>query len=1014
MPAFVHLHVHTEYSLREGALRIEDCIRRAVELGMPAVAVTDTNALYGAVKFYRAAKAAGIKPILGVQMHVSNAVDPAPGSREARQTAPFDLAVLLAEDYAGYQNLVRLVSLAHSRYRNPHVTFPELTRWSDRVIALVGGGESQILRAFAADQPQEALRWLTAWRDAWPTQSLYVDLQDHGIPEERRGLPDLLAWSHEFSVPVVATNDVHYLHPADADIQRVLAQLEGGLQSRPLQGDHYHFTTPDEMSTRFANLPQALENTLHIAARCTVELPSGRVLLPQYPTSSGESAAVVLRRAAEAGAKQRYSPMTEQVRARLDVELDVIERLGFADYFLVVADFIRFAHKSSISTGPGRGSVAGSLVAYALRITDVDPLKYKLLFERFLNPERVSWPDIDTDFEYERRSEVIQYVAQRYGADHVAQIGTFGTLAARAAIRDAGRALQIDPKLVDRLAKLIPSYAGVTLKQAYDEVAGISELVRANQHAAHLWQTASGLEGFPRHTSTHAAGVVISPLPLTDITPVLPGADGVPVTQYTMDDVEYLGLLKMDFLGLRTLTLIDACVASVEKSTGQPFDWRRTPEDDARTFAMLGKGDTNGCFQLESGGVRRVLRDLRPSTMEDLIAVISLYRPGPMENIPVFIAAKHGRAPIRYPHPDLAPILKDTYGVIVYQEQIMQIASRMAGFSLGQADVLRRAVSKKKRDELDAQRARFVAGCVDHGYSPQVAQEVYDLIVRFADYGFNRSHAAAYAVLAYRTAYLRANYLPHFLASLLSMTVGASDKSQDYLRDAKQYGVHVLPPSVSTSLALYEVADDMAIRPGLLAIRNVGRAGVDAVLSARAQAPFGSLVDFLKRVNPRVCNRKAVESLLAVGALNDFLPDGATPEAALQILEEAYAVAEEGRQTRGLGLVFEPAGQTRAGTVALRNADAQAGNEQPVLYIRWHKDVSRETISQMKQWLAANRGDVPVALYDTGTRKARLLEARYAVALTPELIAALEEIVGLGNARVGRWTQGTATLPDRP
>ncbi|GGJ11565.1 DNA-directed DNA polymerase [Alicyclobacillus cellulosilyticus] len=993
MSGFVHLHVHTEYSLREGALRIRDLVRRAAEYGMPAVAVTDTLALYGAVSFYVEAKAAGIRPIVGVQMQVAKAPlaeDPGPGRRN--MAPALDTAVLLAEDFTGYQQLVRLVTKARSRERLPCVTLDELADHAAHVVALIGGGESRVLRAFSAGDEAEAETWLDLWMERWPKGALYVDIQDHGLPEERRGLPGLVKSARRRGLPMVATNDVHYLEPADAELQRVLAQIEGAEGARGLQGERYHFASAEEMARRFVHLPEALANTALVAERCRLELPLGQVLLPRYPTPDGEQAAAVLRRAAEAGARQRYGDLPPAVRERLDYELSVIERMGFADYFLVVADFIRYAHKQGIATGPGRGSAAGSLVAYALRITDVDPIRHHLLFERFLNPERVSWPDIDTDFEYERRMEVIQYVVARYGADKVAQIGTFGTLAARAAVRDAGRVLGADKGLVDQLAKLIPGQPGMTLAKAMAEVPAVSQFLDRHPPLRALWDTAVRLEGFPRHTSVHAAGVVISPVPLTDLVPVEPGADGIPVTQYAMEDIERLGLVKMDFLGLRTLTLIDHCAASVARRTGRAIDWRKVPEDDPKTYAMLARGEADGCFQLESPGMRRVLREVQPANLEDIAAVISLYRPGPMEHIPEFVAAKHGRAPIRYPHPDLEPILRDTYGVIVYQEQIMQIAARMAGFSLGEADLLRRAVSKKKREVLDQERSRFVAGCLARGYDEAVANEVYDLIVRFADYGFNRSHAAAYAVLAYRTAYLRANHLPDFLAGLLSMSIASPDKLRAYERDARQHGIRILPPDVQHSEALYVVEADDAIRTGLLAVRNVGRAAVDAILAARREAPFRSLVDFVERVNPRMCNRKAVESLLAAGALAGLLPGGMSRQAALHALDEAYAAAEGARLAAGL-LLDDAA-----------PAPAPAPSPPQVLYIRYAAgEGARQALWRVRQVLGMYPGETRVALYDGSKRRLRVLEPRWSVSPQPELISALEEIVGLGNARLGPW-----------
>ncbi|QQE81416.1 DNA polymerase III subunit alpha [Alicyclobacillus sp. SO9] len=1028
MSTFVHLHVHSEYSLRESTLRISQLVNQAVEHDAPAVAVTDRNGLYGAVKFYKAARKAGIKPILGVQLSVCKDQDLDEAALGRPRGPQIDAAVLLAESLEGYRNLVKLVSLANTRHRNPVVTLSEAASHRDGVIALIAGSESQIARSFAQQSAQTAREWLHDWHQIWRHSHLYIDVQDHGMTSERQALRELLQWATEAQVPVVATNDVHYLYETDAGIQRTLSQLDNSLWNSPLQGNRHDFASPAEMERRLGQIPNAIENTLRIAERCTVELPLGQAHMPKYPTSSGEPAAEVLTKAARVGMLQRYGTETEELRDRLDYELEIINRLGFADYFLVVADFIRFAHKNGISTGPGRGSAAGSLVAYSLRITDVDPLSNRLLFERFLNPERVNWPDIDTDFEYERRNEVIQYVLSRYGQERVAQIGTFGTLAARAALRDVGRALQTDAKLVDRVAKLVPGVPGMTLKRARKEVQDLNDLLQAESRLKPLWEQALALEGLPRHTSVHAAGVVISPFVLSDLVPVQEGADGIPVTQYDMEDVEALGLVKMDFLGLRTLTLIDNTANSIKARTGKTLNWTRIPDGDKATFQMLGRGETEGCFQLESAGVRRVLRDLRPTRLEDLIAVISLYRPGPMENIPTFIKARHGRIPVSYPHPDLEQILKDTYGVIVYQEQIMQIAARMAGFSLGQADLLRRAVGKKKRDVLDAQRSAFVSGAVANGYDEETADQVYDLVVRFADYGYNRSHAAAYAVLSYRTAWLRANYLPDFLAALLSMTVGNAGKEAEYKKDAKKHKIEVLSPSVQTSDVLYTVESKNVIRTGLLSVRNVGKSAVENIMEVRNNGQFTSLVDFLQRINSRTCNRKAVESLLEAGALDDFLPASVSPEVKKSMLGEAYNEAAEGKQMAGLGLQFDRGNQSANsarvepvnGTVHPSGGQESSSPKPPnVLYIRYgpqpvktpsaaplkHASTAavKETIlKKVRTMLTDAPGATRVVLYDSDKRKTRLLEERFSVELSPELIGALEEIVGMGNVKIGR------------
>ncbi len=994
MQDFVHLHVHSAYSLKQGALKLEDLVKLTLTYHMRAVALTDTNALYGVIPFYKACKSAGIRPILGVQLSVCRDDDEEAVSSSRRGVTTLDTAVFLAKNFAGYQSLVQLVTLAHRKHRQPFVTISEVAGHTPHLFTLIGGGESNLLKLFADGQEDAAGTWLTMWVNASPSENLFIDIQDHKLSEERNGLPALVKAARAFSLPFVATNDVHYATPEDAQVQRVLAQLEGNAVPRILSGDEYYFASPEEMVRRFTNLPEAIANTMMIADACELELPMQRTLLPKFPTKNGEPAQQVLRKAAEAGVTMRYGQLRGEVRERLDYELGVINQLGFADYFLVVADFIRYAHKRGISTGPGRGSAASSIVAYALRITDVDPIQNRLLFERFLNPERVSWPDIDTDFEFERRSEVIHYVQERYGPEYVAQIGTFGTLAARAAIRDAGRVLQTDPQLVDRLARMVPSYPGVTLSGAWDEVANLRELVDSTPHAKRVWTIACEMEGLPRHTSVHAAGVVISPVPLTALVPVQLGVDGISVTQYPMEDIEALGLLKMDFLGLKTLTLLDRCVESVNERTGQKLNLRVIPLSDHATFKMLSKGEALGCFQLESTGIRRVLRDLKPMHFEDIIAVISLYRPGPMENIPAFIAAKHGKQPIVYPHLALKPILEDTYGVIVYQEQIMQIASLMAGFSLGQADLLRRAVSKKKRDVLDAKRGQFVAGCLQKGYSEQTANEVYDLIVRFADYGYPRSHAAAYAVLAYRTSYLRANHLPDFLAALLTMVMSSSEKISEYVRDAKQHGIQILPPSVIISQGGFVVESDTSIRQGLLSIKGVGQVAVDAILSERRVGQFTSVVDFLNRVNSRVCNRKVVENLFYAGAFSSFFPTEMSQEVALKMLSEAYAESEEHKQFSGLGLLLEDI-PSQPGVAAKL--------EKQILYIRYSgKTRAKEVLNQVKQVLLMDGGEAPVVLYDTHSKKTRILGERWQVTVSPELLAALEEIVGIGNVKVGK------------
>ncbi|HEX6922463.1 MAG TPA: DNA polymerase III subunit alpha, partial [Bacillales bacterium] len=636
-----------------------------------------------------------------------------------------------------------------------------------------------------------------------------------------------------------------------------------------LPSREYNFKSGDEMEALFSNLPGAVANTQRIADQCNLTIEFGRSVLPAFPLPEGTSAAEYLRAHCEKGLSERYVDVTDEISRRLDYELSVIEEMQFCDYFLIVWDFMKFAHQQGIMTGPGRGSAAGSLVAYVLEITDVDPIKHGLLFERFLNPERVTMPDIDIDFSDTRRDEMIRYVAGKYGRGHVAQIITFGTLAARAAVRDVGRVLDVSPKLVDSVAKKIPSRPGITLENAKQESAALKNLLQESQEAVDLFRIAETIEGFPRHASTHAAGIVISKDPLTDVVPLQEGQEGIALTQYPMDILEEIGLLKMDFLGLRNLSLIENILWLIEKGTGQYIDLKSIPFDDRETFQLLASGDTTGVFQLESDGMRQVLKRLKPSHFEDIIAVNALYRPGPMDNIPTFIAGKHGQREVTYIHEDLKPILESTYGVIVYQEQIMQIASKMAGFTLGEADLLRRAVSKKKKDILDTEREHFIKGCIEKGYAKDTAETVYDLIVRFANYGFNRSHAAAYSVIAYQLAYLKANYPNYFMAALLSSVTGDHSKIEQYIRELRPRDIPLYPPSVNKSGVVF-MAEGEGIRFGLLAVKNVGAKAAQELISARKKRPYGDLFDLCARVSVKAVNRRAIESLVMAGGMDEF------------------------------------------------------------------------------------------------------------------------------------------------
>lgn len=867
--SFVHLHVHTEYSLLDGAARIQELVRAAEAQGMDALAITDHGAMHGVIPFYQACRERGIRPIIGCEVYLT------PGDMEDRPSPQENRIyhlLLLAETTEGYKNLMKLVSEAHLRgfHYKPRVDKALLRRFRRGLIATSACLSGEIPRAILEGRFGDARRIAEEYRELFGEGNFFLELQSHGLPEEMKVNRHLIALAEETGLPLVATNDVHYINRQDHGVQDCLLCIGTGRRldeedRMRFPTEEFYLKSPDEMVRLFADVPEAIRNTVRIAERCRVEIPLGERLLPRFPVPEGHTATSYLRELCRKGAVERYGSITPEVRQRLRYELDVIERMGFSDYFLIVWDFVRFAHERGIATGPGRGSAAGSLVAYVLRITDIDPLRYGLLFERFLNPERISMPDIDIDFNYERRDEVIEYVSRKYGPDRVAQIITFGTMAPRAAVRDVGRVMGLPYAEVDRAAKMIPVAPGMTLEKAFQAEPRLKELCDQNPQMARLMEVVEKVEGLPRHASTHAAGLVISEEPLTEHVPLMRGSDGGSLTQYPMDVLEKIGLLKADFLGLRNLTVIERAIGIIRETEGREIRFDRMDMEDEATYRMLGQGETIGVFQLESTGMRRVLRELKPSCFEDLIAVLALYRPGPMEQIPRFIRAKHGREPVDYPHPDLEPILKDTYGIIVYQEQIMQIASRMAGFTLGQADLLRRAVSKKQRELLNEQRDAFLAGCRANGYDEETGSRVYDLIVRFADYGFNRSHSAAYAVLAYQTAYLKANHPLAFMAALLTTVMGSQGKMAEYIEECRRMGIAVLPPDVNRSGRTFRVEGE-AIRFGLEAVKNVGTQAIEAILRERKRRPFRDLFDLCARVDLRHVNRRVLESLIQCGA----------------------------------------------------------------------------------------------------------------------------------------------------
>jgi DNA polymerase-3 subunit alpha len=903
--SFVHLHTHSEFSLLDGASRIQDMIRVAVETGMPALALTDHGVLYGAVDFYLQAKANGINPILGQEMYVATRSHRLKEGRVDRD--PFHL-ILLVKDLTGYRNLIELSSQAHLEgyYYKPRIDKELLAQHHEGLIALSGclGGEvaSRLLDADVAAAEGAAREYQAIFGEDY-----FLEVQDHGLAEQAHVNEELRTLSRRTGIPLVVTNDSHYTRRDDAEAHDILLCLQTGtIVSDPkrmrFQGDEFYLKTPAEMAERFREWPDGLENTLRIAERCHLELET-RPLLPTFSVPKGETAERYLRGLVERGLQTRYPDMPAAVRDRFEEEFSVIADMGYAPYFLIVSDFVEYARTHGVAVGPGRGSAAGSIVSYALGITTLDPLAHGLIFERFLNRERISMPDIDIDFDDRNRDRVIEYVADRYGQDHVAQIITFGTMKARAVIRDVGRALNIPLRDVDRLAKFVPPNLGMTIEKAIQMV---PELREAEQDPAYarLLINARKLEGLARHASTHAAGIVIAPEPLRQFVPLQASITRgerngqekrAVMTQYEMNAVQKIGLLKMDFLGLRNLSIIEDTLKFLQQTRGLQLDLASIPWDDARTYALLQAADTNGVFQLESPGMRRLLTDLRPTSFEDISAANALFRPGPLEGglVAQYIGCKHGEREIVYPLPELEPILKETYGVIVYQEQVMQIASQLGGFTLGEADVLRQAMGKKKKEEMAKMRAKFIAGATGRGVSEAKANEIFDLMAFFAGYGFNKSHTAAYAVISYQTAYLKANYPLEYLAALLNNEAGNYDRVAAAVLDCHARDIDVLPPDINRSEAGFSVHEGQ-ISYGLAVIKNVGGKPIDLLLAERAaHGPFRSLLDLCLRVDPREMNKRVLESLIRSGA-TDSLGERACLLASIdRVTDRAAQIIEE-------------------------------------------------------------------------------------------------------------------------
>ena len=871
--SFVHLHVHTEYSLLDGVCRLDRLCSVAKERGQTALAITDHGNLFGAVDFYKAAKKEGIKPIIGCEAYVAarSRFDKVHGVDSDRHHL-----ILLCKNETGYKNLTKLISAAwvDGFYTKPRIDRELIEKYHEGLICLsacLAGEIPKLIMNGDLDSAQKTELW---YENIFGKGNYYLELQNHGIPEQARVNEALIRISKNTGVPLVCTNDVHYINPADAKTQKVLICIatnrtvndENALE---FDSDRFYLKTEDEMRELFDYIPEAIENTQKIADMCNFDFEFGKTKLPNFDVPDGVSHYDYMRDICYRGLYERYGESPDKSYVdRLEYELSVIKNMGYVDYFLIVADFISYTKNHDIPVGPGRGSGAGSIAAYCMGITNVDPIKYNLIFERFLNPERVSMPDIDVDFCYERREEVIDYVVRKYGSDHVAQIVTFGTMAARAAIRDCGRAMGLQYSVVDNVAKKVPHALGVTLKKALEAGDDLKELYDTDPITRELIDTAMSVEGMPRHASTHAAGIVITDRPVSDYVPLARNDESI-VTQFTMTTIEELGLLKMDFLGLRTLTVIDDCVKMIREKNHN-FDIEKIPLDDKKVFELFASGKTDGIFQCESSGMRNVIARLKPNNIEDIIAVIALYRPGPMDSINSYIENRHNPQNVIYKTPMLKEILDVTYGCIVYQEQVMQIFRTLAGYSLGRADIVRRAMSKKKHKVMEEEREHFCEGCAKNNISREIANDIFDDMSSFASYAFNKSHAAAYAVVAYRTAYLKCYYPCEFMAALLTSILDNSSKVAGYIEDCKRNGIKILPPDVNESFMNFTAEEESkSIRFGLLAIKNLGRDYIDGIISERkANGPYTSFYSFCKRTYGKSFNRRAVESLIKSGALD--------------------------------------------------------------------------------------------------------------------------------------------------
>lgn len=882
--SFTHLHVHTEYSLLDGSNKIKELISRVKELGMDSVAITDHGVMYGVIDFYREAIKNGIHPVIGCEVYV------APGSRfdkEGREDNRYNHLVLLAENDTGYHNLIKIVSRGFTEgfYYKPRVDKQLLAQYHEGIIALsaclAGEVQSLITKGFYEDAVKAAL----SLQDIFGKGNFFLELQDHGIPAQRLVNQSLLRISRETGIELVATNDIHYTYAQDAQAHDILLCIQTGKKVADenrmrYEGGQYYVKSEDEMRQLFPYAVEALENTHKIAMRCHVEITFGEYKLPEFPVPEGYDAWTYLRELAFDGFAQRYPNQPQDLKERLEYELGVIHTMGFVDYFLIVWDFIKYARDHGIIVGPGRGSAAGSIVSYCLGITKLDPIKYSLLFERFLNPNRVTMPDIDVDFCFERRQEVIDYVVRKYGKDRVVQIVTFGTMAARGVLRDVGRVLDMPYSQVDVVAKMIPTELGITIDKALKMNPELKAVYEQDEQIHYLIDMSKRLEGLPRHTSMHAAGVVISPRAVDEYVPLSRGADDAITTQFTMTTLEELGLLKMDFLGLRTLTVIQNAEKLVNRQPGNHLDIDHINYEDPNVYELISSGKTDGIFQLESAGMKSFMKELKPQCLEDIIAGISLYRPGPMDFIPKYIKGKNDQSSIHYDCPELEEILSPTYGCIVYQEQVMQIVMKLAGYDLGRSDLVRRAMSKKKADVMAKEREYFVygneelgvPGCIKNGISEETANKIFDEMVDFAKYAFNKSHAAAYTIVSYQTAFLKCYYPVEFMAALMTSVIENSTKVAEYIMTCRQMGIELLPPDINEGESAFSVSDGK-IRYGLSAIKSIGKPVIEAIVQERqAAGPFKSLKDFCERLSGREVNKRTIENFIKAGAFDSLGP----------------------------------------------------------------------------------------------------------------------------------------------